>query len=108
MIIAKPASDYGGKPPPAAVVRSADVFDLHSLTVCPFTSVDEAAALLRLRVEPTNALPLGRVLWMMVDEITTIRIGRVGQSVGRSSEADHGSARSGARGLSRNRVMSWG
>lgn len=88
VIITEPASDHGGTPRPAAVVRSDDFVDLRSLTVCPLTSVEEDAALLRLRVEPTDTLPLDRISWIMVDKITKIGTSRIGRSVGRLSAAD--------------------
>ncbi|WP_428376352.1 type II toxin-antitoxin system PemK/MazF family toxin [Lichenicoccus sp.] len=85
--VADRAGDFTGKPRPAVVVQSG-AFDGASLTVCPLTSSEADAPLLRLRVDPHAALPLDRTSWIMVDKITTIRANRVGPVIGAVGNTD--------------------
>ena len=86
--IADRAGDFTGKPRPAVIVQS-DVFaTLESVTICPLTSADADAPVLRLRVDPTEALPLDRVSWIAVDKISTLRRNRVGRRIGCLSATD--------------------
>lgn len=64
---------YAAKPRPALIVQD-DRFDqTDSLTVCPFTSTDVEAPLLRVRVPADAVNGLDRDSFLMVDKITTIR-----------------------------------
>ncbi len=64
---------YATKPRPALVVQD-DRFDAtDSVTVCPFTSTDLDAPLIRVRVEATQDNGLDQDSFLMVEKITTVR-----------------------------------
>ena len=60
-------------PRPALVVQD-DRFDAtDSVTVCPFTTTEIDAPLLRVPVDANEANGLGHDSYLMVDKITTVR-----------------------------------
>ena len=64
---------YANKPRPALIVQD-DRFDAtDSLTVCPFTSTEVDAPLLRVPVTANNENGLDHASFLMVDKLTTIR-----------------------------------
>ncbi len=64
---------YAQKPWPALIVQD-DRFDAtDSLTVCPFTSTEVDAPLLRVSVTADEDNGLDQDSFLMVDKITTIR-----------------------------------
>ena len=64
---------YASKPRPALVVQD-DRFDAtDSVTVCPFTTTEVDAPLLRVQVVADEANGLGQDSCLMVDKITTVR-----------------------------------
>ncbi len=64
---------YASKPRPALVVQD-DRFDAtDSVTVCPFTTTEVDAPLLRVPVAADEANGLGQDSYLMVDKITTVR-----------------------------------
>ena len=64
---------YASKPRPALVVQD-DRFDAtDSVTVCPFTTTEVDAPLLRVPVVADEANGLGQDSYLMVDKITTVR-----------------------------------
>lgn len=74
---------YASKPRPALVVQD-DRFDAtDSLTVCPFTTTQVDAPLLRVPVAADEGNGLGVDSHLMVDKITTVRRGNVGAVLGR-------------------------
>lgn len=74
---------YANKPRPALVVQD-DRFDAtDSLTVCPFTSTEVDAPLLRIPVVADEENGLGQDSYLMVDKITTIRRSNARSVVGR-------------------------
>lgn len=76
---------YAAKPRPAVVLQD-DRFDgTDSITVCPLTSTDADAPLLRLRIVPDLMSGLDSVSWIMVDKLTTVRRTNVTQQIGRLS-----------------------
>jgi len=79
---------YAGKPRPAVVVQSDLFAEVATVTICPITSVEADAPLLRLELLPSEALPLDRISWIEVDKITTVRRNRVGAPVGCVSPPD--------------------
>lgn len=86
LIADRGGGDFAGKPRPAVIVQ-ADVFDgTASVIVCPLTSVEVDAPLLRVPVEPTDALPLSGRSWVMVEKVTAIRRDRAGRVIGRLGE----------------------
>ena len=64
---------YASKPRPALLVQD-DRFDAtDSVTVCPFTTTEVDAPLLRVPVVADEANGLGQDSYLMVDKITTVR-----------------------------------
>ena len=64
---------YASKPRPALIVQD-DRFDAtNSLTVCPFTSAQVDAPLLRVQVTADEVNGLDQDSFLMVDKITTVR-----------------------------------
>lgn len=64
---------YAGKPRPALIVQD-DRFDAtDSLTVCPLTTTDVDAPLLRVLVRADEHSGLSRDSYLMVDKATTVR-----------------------------------
>lgn len=64
---------YASKPRPALVVQD-DRFDAtDSVTVCPFTTTEVDAPLLRVPVLASEANGLGHDSYLMVDQTTTVR-----------------------------------
>jgi mRNA interferase MazF len=74
---------YATKPRPALIVQD-DRFDAtDSLTVCPFTSTDVDAPLLRVSVTADAANGLEQNGFLMVDKMTTVRRSNARTVVGR-------------------------
>ena len=79
---------YASKPRPALVVQD-DRFDAtDSVTVCPFTTTEVDAPLLRVPVVANEANGLGQDSYLMVDKITTVPKSRIGDPVGRLDDED--------------------
>jgi mRNA interferase MazF len=74
---------YATKPRPALIIQD-DRFDAtDSLTVCPFTSTDVDAPLLRMPVAADEDNGLDQDSFLMVDKITTIRRSNAHAVIGR-------------------------
>jgi mRNA interferase MazF len=80
-------SDYAGKPRPAAIIQD-DRFDTDSVAICPFTTDQTEAPLLRIEIEPDTHNGLSDMSRLMVDKITTVRRSRIGERVGELSDSD--------------------
>jgi mRNA interferase MazF len=79
---------YAKKPRPALVVQD-DRFDVtDSLTVCPLTTTDVEAPLLRVPVAADAMTGIDRDSFLMVDKVTTVRRSNVHTVLGRLDEAD--------------------
>lgn len=64
---------YASKPRPALVVQD-DRFDAtDSLTICPFTTTEVDAPLLRVRVVADDHNGLSQDSYLMIDKLTTVR-----------------------------------
>lgn len=71
------------KPRPASVLQD-DLFDAtDSVTVCPFTTLDLDAPLIRARVEATEHNGLDQDSLLMVEKITTVRRSNAHNVLGR-------------------------
>jgi mRNA interferase MazF len=79
---------FTGKPRPAVIVQSDLFAEVASVTICPITSIEADAPLLRLPLLPSETLPLDHASWIEVDKITTVRRNRVGHPLGRVADAD--------------------
>ncbi|HEX7715756.1 MAG TPA: type II toxin-antitoxin system PemK/MazF family toxin [Marmoricola sp.] len=74
---------YAKKPRPALIVQD-DRFDAtDSVTVCPFTSAEVEAPLLRVPVPADAANGLDQDCFLMVDKITTVRRSKAHTVIGR-------------------------
>lgn len=74
---------YASKPRPALVLQD-DRFDAtDSLTVCPFTTLDLDAPLIRVRVEASEDNGLDQDSFLMVEKITTVRRSNAHNVLGR-------------------------
>lgn len=74
---------YASKPRPAVIVQD-DRFDAtDSVTVCPFTSTDVDAPLLRVPVAADEDNGLDQDSFLMVDKITTVRRSNTHTVIGR-------------------------
>lgn len=86
--VAAPRGAYTGKPRPVVIMQD-DRFDAtSSVTVCPLTTTKLDASLLRIPVEATTGTGIGQSSQIMVDKVTTIPRGDVGEHVGRLADAD--------------------
>ncbi len=74
---------YTGKPRPVLIVQD-DRFDATaSVTVCPFTTNQADAPLIRIRIEPSDGNGLDLPSSLMVDKITTVPRSGLGERLGR-------------------------
>lgn len=74
---------YVGKPRPVVIIED-DRFDAtDSVTICAFTTDPTPAPLFRILVEPDGANGLREPCSLMVDKITTVPRGKLGERVGR-------------------------
>lgn len=77
------AASHANKPRPALIVQD-DRFDAtDSVTVCPFTSTQVDAPLLRVPVTADEENGLGQDSFLMVDKITTVRKSNARATIGR-------------------------
>ncbi|MGL5860634.1 MAG: type II toxin-antitoxin system PemK/MazF family toxin [Phycicoccus sp.] len=82
-IVAVAGGVYANRPRPALIVQD-DRFDAtESVTICPFTSVDVEAPLMRVLVAADETNGLGRDGFLMVDKLTTVRRSNVRATIGR-------------------------
>lgn len=78
---------YASKPRPAVLIQD-DRFDgTDSITVCPFTSTETDAPLLRIRIDADELSGLDSASWIMVDKLMTVRRVNVSRRIGRLSSA---------------------
>jgi len=73
---------YDRKPRPAVVLQDDLFASTDSLTVCPLTTTDVDAPLLRLAVSANSTTGIDALSWAMVDKVTTVRRSNVGDRVG--------------------------
>lgn len=80
--------DYAGKPRPIVIVQDDHFAATASVTICAFTSDPTDAPLLRLEVVPRVENGLREPSRLMIDKVTTVARGKLGQYVGRLDDAD--------------------
>jgi mRNA interferase MazF len=74
---------YTGKPRPVVIVQD-DRFDVTaSVTICPFTTSEIEAPLIRIPIEPSQENGLDRLSSLMVDKITTVPRSGLSERLGR-------------------------
>ena len=82
-IVTVAGGGYANKPRPALIIQD-DRFDAtDSVTVCPFTSTDVDASLLRVPVAADEENGLDQDSFLMVDKITTVRRSNAHAVIGR-------------------------
>jgi len=74
---------YAQKPRPALIVQDHRFDATDSLTLCPFTSTEVDAPLLRVPVSADEENVLDQGSFLMVDKITTVRRSNAHTVVGR-------------------------
>jgi mRNA interferase MazF len=82
-IVAVAGGVYVSKPRPALVVQDGMFDATDSVTVCPFTTTEVDAPLLRVPVIANEANGLSHDSYLMVDKITTVRRGNARTVLGR-------------------------
>ena len=74
--------NYTGKPRPAVILQDDEFDATDSITICPFTTDDTRAPLIRLAVEPDDRNGLGFPSRIMADKVTTVAKRRLGRKIG--------------------------
>ena len=78
---------YTGKPRPALVLQDDHFAQTASVTLCPLTSNQVNAPLLRLDILPTPENGLVCACDIMIDKLTTVPRERLGRKIGRLEDA---------------------
>jgi mRNA interferase MazF len=79
---------YAGKPRPVLIVQD-DRFDAtSSITVCPLTSDPTEIPLLRVPLDPNDSNGLDAPSSIMLDKVTTMPRSKLGERIGKVSDAD--------------------
>jgi mRNA interferase MazF len=86
--IASGGADYAGKPRPFVIVNDGRLGIIGSVTVCGFTRDPTAAPIFRVAIAPSERNGLQESSHIMVDKITTIRVAKIRQRIGRLDDAD--------------------
>lgn len=81
-------ADYAGNPRPAVVIQDDAFGNIGSATICPFTSIDIDAPLLRVAVAPTEQNGLRALSYVMVDKVTTVFVRKLDEQIGLLSGDD--------------------
>ena len=79
--------DYAGKPRPVLLVQDDHFEDMGSITVCPLTTHVIDVDLVRPTIEPSEENGLRGTSFAMVDKITTISRGKLGERIGELGSA---------------------
>jgi len=72
---------YSTKPRPAVIIQSVAYDDFDSLTVIPMTTI-EVNSYFRVKIEPSKENNLGKVGFVMIDKLTTIKKSGLGEYIG--------------------------
>jgi mRNA interferase MazF len=72
---------YASKPRPAVIVQD-DRFETDSVTVCPLTTTQVDAPLLRLPIPADPTSGIRQPSQLMIDKLTTVRRSNVGDRLG--------------------------
>jgi len=79
---------YAGKPRPAVIVQEERVEGMLSEVICPLTSEEVNAPLVRLAVRPSEENGLRNPSWIMVDKIGVVRRDKIGKRIGQLTAED--------------------
>jgi mRNA interferase MazF len=72
---------YSTKPRPAVIIQSIAFDDFDSLTVIPMTTI-EVNSDFRIKIEPSKENNLGKIGFVMIDKLTTIKKSGLGEYIG--------------------------
>lgn len=75
--------NYTGKPRPAVILQDDDFDATDSITICPFTTDNTRAPLIRIAVEPDEQNGLDSTSCIMADKVTTVAKRRFGRKIGK-------------------------
>lgn len=75
-------SDYAGKPRPVLIVQADSFAETASITVCLLTTTRIESEVGRQVIEPSPENGLRATSFAMVDKITTISRGKLGECIG--------------------------
>jgi mRNA interferase MazF len=79
---------YAGKPRPVLIIQD-DRFDAtSSITFCPLTSDPTEIPLLRVPLDPNDSNGLDAPSSVMLDKVTTMPRSKLGERIGKVSDAD--------------------
>ncbi len=79
---------YAGKPRPVLVIQD-DRFDAtSSITVCPLTGDPTEIPLLRIPLHPSDSNGLAAPSSIMLDKVTTMPRSKLGEHIGKVSDAE--------------------
>ena len=81
-------ADCAGKPQPIVIVQEDSFEATASLAICAFTTDATDAPLFRLLVSPSERNGLRLPSRLMVDKISTVSKGRLGERIGRLDDTD--------------------
>lgn len=81
-------SGYAGKPRPSVIIQDDNFEGTRSVKICALTTDPTEAPLFRIVVEPSELNGLAAESRLMVDKITTVPRAKLGQRLGRLSDAD--------------------
>lgn len=73
---------YAKKPRPAVVIQDDLFTEIDTLTVCPLTTTDVDAPLLRMAIPSDPSTGIDAPSFIMIDKLTTVRRSNVGDRVG--------------------------
>jgi len=80
--------DDAGKPRPAVIVQDHNFDATDSVTVCPLTTREFEAPLIRLQIDPNDRNGLLVQSYLMVDKITTVSKTKMGALIGDLNDED--------------------
>jgi mRNA interferase MazF len=79
---------YAGKPRPVLIVQDGRFDATSSITVCPLTSDPTEIPLLRVPLDPDDSNGLDAPSSIMLDKVTTMPRSKLGERIGRVSDAE--------------------
>ena len=79
---------YAGKPRPVLIVQDGRFDATSSITVCPLTSDPTEIPLLRVPLDPDDSNGLDAPSSIMLDKVTTMPRSKLGERIGKVSDAD--------------------
>ena len=79
---------YAGKPRPVLIIQDDRFGATSSITVCPLTSDPTEIPLLRVPLDPNDSNGLDAPSSVVFDKVTTMPRSKLGERIGKVSDAD--------------------